>query len=119
MSRPAHIRPIFGEYYCDSFYGGGVEQGRFGYPPMTAVAGALQTPWQGFFGDRDESIPTEHVEALRTAAATAPVDTAIVRYADAQHGFHCDDRPAVLNAEAAADAWSETLKWFEGHIAKP
>jgi len=46
------------------------------------------------------------------------VDTAIVRYADAQHGFHCDDRPAVLNAEAAADAWSETLKWFEGHIAK-
>jgi len=49
---------------------------------------------------------------------TAPVDTAIVRYADAQHGFHCDDRPAVLNAEAAADAWSETLKWFEGHIAK-
>jgi len=47
------------------------------------------------------------------------VDTAIVRYADAQHGFHCDDRPAVLNAEAAADAWSETLKWFGGHIAKP
>ena len=86
MSRPAHIRPIFGEYYCDPFYGGGVEQGRFGYPPMTAVAGALQTPWQGFFGDRDESIPTEHVEALRTAAATAPVDTAIARYADAHSG---------------------------------
>ena len=42
---------------------------------------------------------------LRTAAATAPVDTAIARYADAQLGFHCDDRPAVLNAESAADAW--------------
>ncbi len=101
-----------------TFYGGGVAEGRFGYPAMLELADALQTPWQGFFGDLDEGIPTEQVEALRTAAASAPTDTDIVRYADAKHGFHCDDRPAVFNAEAAADAWSKALAWFDEHVAR-
>jgi len=100
-----------------TFYGGGVTEGRFGYPAMLAVADVLQTPWHGFFGDLDESIPPEQVEALRTAAGGAGFDTEIVRYAEAKHGFHCDDRPAVYNAEAATDAWAKTLAWFEQHVA--
>jgi len=40
-----------------------------------------------------------------------------VRYAEAKHGFHCDDRPAVYNAESATDAWAKTLAWFEQHVA--
>lgn len=101
-----------------TFYGGGVADGRFGYPAMLEVAEALQTPWHGFFGDLDESIPSEQVEALRAAAATAPTESEITRYAGAKHGFHCDDRPAVFNAEAAGDAWSKTLEWFDGHVAR-
>ncbi|MDQ2723791.1 MAG: dienelactone hydrolase family protein, partial [Actinomycetota bacterium] len=54
---------------------------------------------------------------LRTAAGGAGFDTDIVRYAEAKHGFHCDDRPAVYNAEAATDAWAKTLVWFEQHVA--
>nr|WP_271211127.1 dienelactone hydrolase family protein [Rhodococcus wratislaviensis]GLK36893.1 hypothetical protein GCM10017611_37500 [Rhodococcus wratislaviensis] len=99
-----------------SFYGGGIANGRFGYPSQLDVAGQLSTPWLGLFGDRDKGIPTEEVEELRAAVAHAPVDTDIVRNADAEHGFHCDDRPAVYNEEAARDGWARTLQWFGTHV---
>ena len=99
-----------------SFYGGGVAKGRFGYPSQLDVAGQLGTPWLGLFGDRDKGIPTDEVEELRAAVAHAPVDTDIVRYAEAEHGFHCDDRPAVFNEAAARDGWARTLQWFGTHV---
>ena len=43
--------------------------------------------------------------AAARRARAAPVDTEVVRYADAEHGFHCDVR-ADYHAEAAADAWA-------------
>jgi len=94
------------------FYGGGIVNARFPqFPALVDRAATLRTPWLGLFGDQDQSIPVEDVEALRAALADAPVDTDIVRYADAQHGFHCDVRPAY-HADAAADAWARTLAWF-------
>jgi carboxymethylenebutenolidase len=99
-----------------TFYGGGVAEGRFGLPSLIDLAPALQTPWLGCFGDMDQGIPVASVEQLRSAAAAAPVPTEIVRYANAQHGFHCDDRPAVYNPAAAHDAWQRTLQWFDQHI---
>ena len=99
-----------------TFYGGGVTEGRFGLPSLSALAPTLQTPWLGLYGDLDKSISVEEVEQLRAAADKAPVDTEIVRYATADHGFNCDDRPAVYNAEAAADGWRRTLEWFDRHM---
>jgi carboxymethylenebutenolidase len=99
-----------------TFYGGGIAEGRFGYGPQVAQAANLQTPWLGLFGDLDRGIPPEQVEALRAAAAPASVPTDVVRYADADHGFNCNDRPAVYNEAAAGDAWSRTLAWFDAHI---
>jgi carboxymethylenebutenolidase len=99
-----------------SFYGGGLAQNRFGAPPLIELAPRLQTPWLGLFGDLDQGIPIDDVEAMRAAAKDATVPTEIVRYPTAHHGFHCDDRPAVYNADAAHDAWSRTLTWFDAHI---
>ena len=99
-----------------TFYGGGVVEGRFGFPPLTDLAPSLQSPWLGLYGDLDQGIPVEQVEALRIATAKAPVPTEIVRYPDAQHGFHCNDRPAVFNPTAAHDAWQRTLEWFDQHL---
>jgi len=99
-----------------TFYGGGITEGRFGLPPLVELAGHLQAPWLGLYGDGDTGIPVEQVEALRSAAAPASVDTEIVRYPHAQHGFHCADRPAVFDAGAARDAWQRTLDWFDAHI---
>jgi carboxymethylenebutenolidase len=98
------------------FYGGGIVTARFPqFPALVDRAATLETPWLGLFGDRDESIPPADVEQLRTALASAPLDTEVVRYPDAEHGFNCDARPAY-NAEAAADAWSRTLDWFARHL---
>lgn len=98
-----------------TFYGGGVAEGRFGYPALVELAPGLRTPWLGLYGDRDTGIPAEQVEALRAAAATAPVPTDVVRY-DADHGFHCDARPAAYDAAAATDAWARCLGWLDGHL---
>ena len=98
------------------FYGGGIVTGRFPqFPTLVDRASSLQTPWLGLFGDLDGSIPVEDVEALRTALKAASIDTDIVRYADAKHGFNCDVREEY-NATAAADAWQRTLDWFERHL---
>lgn len=98
-----------------SFYGGGVAAGRFGMPSLLELATELKTPWLGLFGDRDQSIPVEQVEQLREAVEQAVVDTDVVRYPDAEHGFHCDARPSYHEV-SAKDAWQRTLDWFGSHV---
>lgn len=99
-----------------TFYGGGVREGRFGLPSLIEQAPGLRTPWLGLYGDLDQGIPPEQVEELRAAVTASPEEAEIVRYPGADHGFNCNDRPAVHNAEAAADAWQRTLAWFEEHL---
>ena len=95
-----------------TFYGGGVETGRFGLEPLVDLAPKLKAPWLGLYGDLDGSIPVDQVEALRTEAAKASTPTQIVRYENAGHGFNCDVR-ADYDAESASDAWARCLSWFE------
>ena len=98
------------------FYGGGIVNQRFPqFPALVGESATLKTPWLGLFGDQDTGIPIEDVEALRDALEAAPVDTEIVRYPDAGHGFNCDVRDAY-HAESAADGWSRTLDWFGSHL---
>jgi carboxymethylenebutenolidase len=99
-----------------TFYGGGLAQGRFGFPSGLELGERIQVPWLGLYGDLDQSIPVDDVEQLRAITSSAPVSTEIVRYADGLHGFHCDDRPAVYNAEIAADARARMLDWFDRHL---
>lgn len=108
----ATLRPLAAAV---TFYGGGVSEGRFGLPPLTDLAPSLATPWLGLYGDRDETIPPAEVERLRGAVARAPVDTVVVRYPEAGHGFHCDARPAAYAAGPAQDAFGRTLAWLERH----
>jgi carboxymethylenebutenolidase len=98
-----------------TFYGGGVTEGRFGMAPMVELTPQLQAPWLGLYGDDDQGIPVEQVEALRATLPAAPVDAEIVRYAGAGHGFHCDMR-SDYHPESASDAWRRTLEWFEKHL---
>lgn len=99
------------------FYGGGIVTGRFPqFPPLIDRAHELKTPWLGLFGDLDGSIPVADVEVLRQRLAGLDIPTEVLRYATAEHGFHCDVRPS-FNAEAAVDAWARTLAWFDEHLA--
>ncbi|MFY9588807.1 MAG: dienelactone hydrolase family protein [Actinomycetota bacterium] len=100
------------------FYGGAIVPGWA--PKFAALAGeceTLEAPWLGLFGDKDMSIPVEQVEELRGALKAAPVETEIVRYPEAGHGFHSEPRASFV-PDAAADAWSRTLEWFARHLAR-
>lgn len=98
-----------------TFSGGGIASpGLLPYPALIDEAPRLETPWLGLFGDQDASIPVGQVEALRDAVAGAPVDADVVRYADADHGFH-RDVGASYHEASAGDAWRRTLEWFGRH----
>ncbi|HEV7861484.1 MAG TPA: dienelactone hydrolase family protein [Acidimicrobiia bacterium] len=99
-----------------TFYGGGVKEGRFGFPPLVEEATRLRAPWLGLYGDLDQGIPVDGVEELRAAAARSGQETEIIRYPEAGHGFHCDRRDSY-EPKSAQDAWARTLAWFDGHLA--
>lgn len=99
-----------------TFYGGGLSSGRFGFDPLIEEAPRLRAPWLGLFGDLDEGIPIDDVERLRAAAATSGQATEVVRYADAGHGFHCDQRESY-HEPSARDAWARTIAFFDEHLA--
>jgi len=100
------------------FYGGGIVAARRpGFPTLIGDTAKLASPWLGLFGDKDQGIPVEDVEALRAALAReAKVPHEVILYPGAEHGFHCDVRPSY-NEAAAKDAWARTLDWFERHLA--
>ena len=99
------------------FYGGGIAVARRpGFPVLLGDTGKLATPWLGLFGDKDQGIPVEDVELLReTLKREAKVANEIVRYPEAEHGFHCDVRASYHEA-AAKDAWARTLDWLRGRL---
>jgi carboxymethylenebutenolidase len=99
-----------------TFYGGGIVEGRFGAPALLDLAPNLKAPWLGLYGAEDKGIPVDQVEQLREAVERAPVDTEVVIYPGAGHGFHCDARPAYHEL-SAHDAWSRTLAWLDEHLA--
>ncbi|MDQ1516188.1 MAG: carboxymethylenebutenolidase [Actinomycetota bacterium] len=99
-----------------TFYGGGVTEGRFGFGPLVEEATHLRAPWLGLYGDLDQGIPVDGVEQLRAAAASSGQETEIVRYPEAGHGFHCDQRDSY-EPKSAQDAWARALAWFDDHLA--
>jgi carboxymethylenebutenolidase len=99
-----------------TFYGGGVTAARFGFDALIDEAPRLRAPWLGLNGDLDQGIPVADVEQLRTAAASSGQTTEVVRYPEAGHGFHCDQR-ADYHASSAADAWRRTIDWFRQHLS--
>jgi len=116
VSMLASLRRPFGAGV--GFYGGGIVTGRFPqFPPLIDEVPTLTVPWLGLFGDLDGGIPIDDVEQLRATLDLLEVDTEIVRYPDADHGFHCDARGSY-NPAAARDGWARTLDWFDRHLAR-
>jgi carboxymethylenebutenolidase len=80
------------------------------------VAAELQAPVLGLYGGKDQGISPESVEQMRTALKVAKVDTEIVVYPDAQHGFHADYRPSYKQDDAQ-DGWRRLQSWFRKYGA--
>ena len=79
------------------------------------VADRIRVPVLGLYGGADMGIPTGDVKALESALVKAGVTAEFVVYPDAPHAFFADYRPSY-RADAAADAWTRCLAWFNRHL---
>ncbi len=79
--------------------------------PIDLVA-SLHAPVLGLYGGKDQGIPLETVEKMRTALKDANKTGEIHVYPDAPHAFNADYRPSYRK-EAAEDGWKRMLEWFK------
>lgn len=100
--------------------------GRVVYPTLTAekpvqpldLLPGRACPLLCHFGTDDPVAPPAHVDLLEARLATQPLPARVYRYRGAGHGFANLTLPA-WNAEAAALAWSRTLRWLDEHLPPP
>jgi len=98
------------------FYGGGlVTPGSSGKAPIDYVEG-LKAPVMAFFGGKDAFIPMDQVEKFKSTLQKAGKQVEVVVYADADHGFMCDERP-VYHPAHAKEAWEKTVAFFKKNLA--
>jgi carboxymethylenebutenolidase len=76
----------------------------------------LNAPVLGIFGDKDRSVPPDVVHNLERQMKDLGKQVEMKIYPGADHAFFNDTRPEVYKAEAAADAWQRTLKFFREHL---
>lgn len=89
----------------------------YGRTPVELVP-QVSCPLLGNFGEMDQGIPPEKVKEFEDALKKAGKEADIKVYTGAKHGFFNDTRPASYNAEAAADAWQRTLRFFGERLGK-
>jgi carboxymethylenebutenolidase len=81
------------------------------------IAGQLNGPVLGLYGDADTGIPLDGVEKMKAALAAGNASSKasqFVVYKDAPHAFHADYRSSYRK-EAAEDGWKRCLEWFRKH----
>ncbi|MCA3238042.1 MAG: dienelactone hydrolase family protein [Curvibacter sp.] len=81
------------------------------------IAGQLNAPVLGLYGEADTGIPLDGVEKMKAALAAGNASSKasqFVVYKDAPHAFHADYR-ASYRKEAAEDGWKRCLDWFRKH----
>src|SRR5687768_8807593 len=78
------------------------------------IAADLNAPVLGLYGGKDQGIPLDTVEQMRTALKSAKVDAQIIVYPDSPHAFFADYRPSYKEDDAK-DAWQKLQAWFKQH----
>ncbi len=103
-------------YAAAPFYGGGMTRaGQPGGKAPTDHAANLKGPVLAFFGGKDAFIPVAEVDKFRDALNQAGKPAEVVLYADADHGFMCEERPS-FHPEHAREAWPKTVAFFKQHL---
>jgi carboxymethylenebutenolidase len=98
------------------YYGGGMVTSRQpGAKPPIAYVEGLKAPVLAFFGGKDAFIPLTEVDQFRDALKNAGKTADVVLYADADHGFMCDDRPSY-HPQAAKEAFTKTIAFFKQNL---
>jgi carboxymethylenebutenolidase len=77
-----------------------------------ALASELRCPLLGFFGGRDEFVPTADVRELETLLARSGQPSEIVVYPECGHAFVNDTRPDAYRPAEAAEAWGRMVDFL-------
>ena len=101
------------------FYGGGIgsvmQRGERTPKAPLEYADKLAAPLLLFFGENDSFIPLDEVQAIKARLADLKKTAETVVYPGAPHGFFCEERDSY-RADAAKDAWTRLLKFFDQHL---
>lgn len=76
-------------------------------PALSGAAPAPTCPWLGLYGSSGDG--AADVKRLRATGAASEAVTNVVVYPHSGHRFDADP-------DAAADAWSRTLNWFDAYL---
>ena len=79
------------------------------------VAGALNAPVLGLYGELDKGIPLADVEKMNAALKAAGSKSFIRLFPGADHGFLADYRPSFHEASAKA-GWADAMGWFRAYL---
>jgi carboxymethylenebutenolidase len=79
------------------------------HPNVKPDLAALEAPVLGIYAGKDSSVPPSAVAALDRALTEHGKRHEFHTYMGADHAFFNETRPAVFDADAAADAWAKTL----------
>ncbi|MCF8197735.1 MAG: dienelactone hydrolase family protein [Sulfuritalea sp.] len=81
--------------------------------PLDLVA-QIKPPVLGLYGGKDQGIPLDDVEAMRTELKKAGSKSELHVYPEAPHAFNADYRPSYRK-DAAEDGWKRMLAWLRQH----
>ena len=95
------------------YYGGRIlaPLGTEGPSPLEQTAN-ITAPILGLFGEDDANPTTEDVATIGAELQKHNKTYEFHSYPGAGHGFNCNARDSY-RPEAAADAWSKTMAWFD------
>jgi carboxymethylenebutenolidase len=82
--------------------------------PLDVVA-RIGCPVLGLYGEADQGIPLADVKQMEAGLKAAGKTAQWVVYPNAPHAFFADYRPSY-RPEAAADAWSRCVAWFDKYL---
>jgi carboxymethylenebutenolidase len=89
----------------------------YGAPvPAAEVIDRIQSPVLAIYGERDRNL-TISMAPVMQAMIQRQKTFGFMVYEGAAHAFH-NDTGANYNAEAACDAWSRTIAWFNKHLRR-
>ncbi len=86
----------------------------YGAPPAATDIPRLATPVLAIYAERDRNL-TQNMLIAAGTLSTQQKSYALRVYDGVGHAFH-NDTGAAYNATAAAEAWSETLKFFAKNL---
>ena len=76
------------------------------------IGGKILCLW----GDKDDFIPLDQVEAIRAALKEAGTRHDTVLYPGVEHGFFCDQRGSY-DEKSASDAWERVKTLFAEELS--